>query len=84
MKNNAKLTAVVQEKLGVTKTVAESMIEAVLTSVKDIADTTGKLTIQEYGSFSFKDSAAKVGRNPKTGAPVNIPARRTFIFKAAK
>lgn len=84
MKNNAKLTAVVQEKLGLTKSLAEAHIEAVLTSIKSLANVEGKLTIQEYGTFSFKDSAAKVARNPKTGAPVNVPARRTFIFKASK
>lgn len=84
MKNNAKLTAVVQERTGLTKALAEMYVETVLTSIKNIADIEGKLTIQEFGSFSFKDSVARVGRNPQNGQPVNIPAKRTFIFKASK
>jgi nucleoid DNA-binding protein len=84
MKNNAKLTAVIAERTGVTKSEAEAQIANVLIAIKHIADIEGKLTIQEFGTFSFKDSAARVARNPQTGAPINVPAKRTFVFKAAK
>jgi DNA-binding protein HU-beta len=67
MKNNAKLTAAVQAVTGQTKTQAEESIQAVLSSVKNLAVADGKLVIQDYGTFSNVARAARQGRNPKTG-----------------
>ena len=84
MKQNAKLTAAVQSQLGCSKAEAERAVTAVLGSVKSISSSEGKLTIQEFGTFSYKTRAARVGRNPQTGNPVNIPAKEVFAFKASK
>lgn len=84
MKQNAKLTAAVQAELGCTKAEAEKAVTAVLGSVKAISSSEGKLTIQEFGTFSMKDKAARVARNPMTGQPVNVPAKTVFAFKPSK
>ena len=84
MKQNAKLTAAVQSQLGCSKAEAERAVIAVLGSVKSISSSEGKLTIQEFGTFSMKDKAARVARNPMTGASVNVPAKTVFTFKASK
>jgi DNA-binding protein HU-beta len=84
MKQNAKLTAAVQASLGCTKTEAETAIKSVLESTKSIAQSEGKLTIQEFGTFSMKEKAARVARNPMTGEKVNVPAKTVFQFKASK
>lgn len=84
MKQNAKLTTAVQSLLGCTKAEAERAVAAVLVSVKSISSSEGKLTIQEFGTFSMKDKAARVARNPMTGASVNVPAKTVFTFKASK
>ena len=83
MKQNAKLTAAVQSKLGCSKAEAERTVAAVLGSVKSLA-TDSRLTIQEFGTFSMKDKAARVARNPMTGASINVPAKTVFTFKASK
>ena len=83
MKQNAKLTAAVQSQLGCSKAEAERAVTAVLGNVKALA-TDSRLTIQEFGTFSYKTRAARVGRNPQTGNPVNIPAKEVFAFKASK
>ena len=83
MKQNAKLTTAVQSQLGCTKAEAERAVTAVLGNVKALA-TDSRLTIQEFGTFSYKTRAARVGRNPQTGNPVNIPAKEVFAFKASK
>ena len=84
MKQNAKLTAAVQSQLGCSKAEAERAVTAVLGRVKSISSSEGKLTIQEFGTFSMKDKAARVARNPMTGASVNVPAKTVFTFKASK
>ena len=43
-----------------------------------------KVVIPGIGAFKVKDCAARVGRNPKTGEPVNIPAKKKVTFKADK
>jgi DNA-binding protein HU-beta len=37
-----------------------------------------------FGSFNVKDRAARTGRNPQTGAPIQIAAARVPSFKAGK
>jgi DNA-binding protein HU-beta len=43
-----------------------------------------KVTISGFGVFSVGHRAARTGRNPRTGASVNIPASKVPRFKAAK
>ena len=42
-----------------------------------------RLRIPGFGTFSVIQRKARVGRNPKTGASINIPAKRTIKFKPA-
>jgi DNA-binding protein HU-beta len=42
-----------------------------------------KLTYPGLGTFSVRAVAAKVGRNPKTGASIQIPAKNKLAFKAS-
>ena len=84
MKQNSKLTKAVKEVTGKSTSEAEVMVEAVLSSIKNLAKEDGKLTIQGYGTFSVVQKPARVARNPMTGAPVNVPAKEAFTFKASK
>lgn len=43
----------------------------------------GRLSIPGFGTFTIKDRAARMGRNPRTGDPVSIPARRVVGFRVA-
>jgi len=43
-----------------------------------------QVSIAGIGNFSVKDRAARIGRNPKTGASIQIGASRTPVFKAGK
>lgn len=84
MKQNTLLTKAVQEATGQTKAEAEKNIEAVLTSVKSLAEQNGKLTIQSYGTFAVKHKPAGTARNPRTGESVAVPAKDVFTFKGSK
>jgi len=43
-----------------------------------------KIEIRGLGSFTIRERKARVARNPKTGAVVEIPARKTPFFKTGK
>jgi len=60
----------------VVNTIFDSMIEA----LKD----GDRIEIRGFGSFQVKVREAREGRNPKTGEPVHISAKRTPFFKVGK
>lgn len=63
-------------------------VEAVLTSLADVVTSTLKegeeVTLPGLGNLSVTDRAARAGRNPKTGEPIQIAARKAPHFSAAK
>ncbi len=42
------------------------------------------IEIRGFGSFRIRQRGARTGRNPKTGAPVHVPAKRVCYFKPGK
>jgi DNA-binding protein HU-beta len=63
-------------------------VEAVLDAQADVVTGAIKagdeVTLPGLGKFSVKDKAAKTGRNPKTGEPIQIAAKRAPAFAAVK
>jgi len=44
----------------------------------------GRVELRGFGAFSTREREARVGRNPRTGDQVNVPAKRVPYFKAGK
>lgn len=44
----------------------------------------GEIRITGFGTFKTRNRAARTGKNPKTGMPVQIPAARVLAFTAGK
>jgi hypothetical protein len=42
------------------------------------------VTVSGFGSFHVREKKRRVGRNPQTGRPMEIPARRVLTFRAAQ
>ena len=63
---------------------AEDLLNALTTTVLDTVRAGGELLITDLGKFSTSQRAAKTGRNPKTGEPIQIAAKRAPKFSAAK
>ncbi|WP_407059080.1 HU family DNA-binding protein [Ralstonia syzygii subsp. celebesensis] len=68
----------------VTKVQAESMLNALTTTILDTVRAGNELTITDLGKFGSVERAAKTGRNPKTGEAIAIAAKRAPKFSAAK
>ncbi len=67
-----------------TKKDAERLVEIVFESVIDTLNQGEKIELRGFGSFRVRERGARRGRNPKTGDPVDIPAKRVPYFKPGK
>lgn len=82
--NKADLANAVHEKLGGTKVQAEEVVELIIENITGTLKRGGEVSIAGLGIFSTKTRAARVARNPRTGASVNVPAMKVPKFRAAK
>ncbi|MCX6784227.1 MAG: HU family DNA-binding protein [candidate division WWE3 bacterium] len=78
------LVAKMAEKAGLTKADASRAMEAVVDTISAALKKGEKVTITGFGTFEIRQRAARMGRNPQTGAPLHIAASKTPAFKAGK
>ena len=82
--NKNELIAAVAEKAGLAKTEAGSAVEAVFDTISAELKKGGDIRLIGFGNFSVSRREASKGRNPSTGAEVDIPARNVPKFSAGK
>jgi integration host factor subunit beta len=80
----AELVEDVAEAAELTKKDAERLVEIVFESIIETLNQGEKIELRGFGSFRVRERGARRGRNPKTGDPVNIPAKRVPYFKPGK
>ena len=78
------LTNNIAKALNTTQSEVEDYISTVLDCIKHGIVKDGRVTIRGFGCFITRDKAQRDGRNPKTGEPAVITARRVVRFKASK
>jgi len=74
----------VAENADLSKKEAEVLVEAFLECLADALKSGESVKLRGFGSFRFRERNPRLGRNPKTGAPVEIPAKRITYFKPGK
>jgi integration host factor subunit beta len=67
-----------------TRKESEVIVEAIFDSVVRSLRTGDKIEIRGFGSFRTRERQARIGRNPKTGDRVEVPAKRIPYFKPSK
>lgn len=82
--NKGELIDQVADKASVTKKQADAVITAALESIVEAVSEGDKVTLVGFGSFERRERKAREGRNPKTGAKMEIPATRVPAFSAGK
>jgi DNA-binding protein HU-beta len=82
--NKNELVAAVAEKTGLAKTEAGSAVEAVFDTISAELKAGGDVRLIGFGNFTVSRREASKGRNPMTGAEVDIPARNVPKFAAGK
>ncbi|AMK10882.1 HU family DNA-binding protein [Pseudodesulfovibrio indicus] len=75
------LIAKVAQVSDLTKAHAERVVEAILGTIKEGLSGGDKVTLRGFGTFKVEQRAARVGRNPKIGTEITIPAKNVVKFK---
>lgn len=82
--NKTELIAAVAAKAEISKKDAEKAVAAALDTITDVLKSGGKVQIIGFGTFETRKREARVGKNPQTGATVQIPAANVPVFKSGK
>lgn len=80
----AELITQTAQKSGLTKKKAEAVINAVMESVAATLHNGDRVTLVGFGTFAVARRAERVGRNPKTGQAMKIPAHKVPVFRPGK
>ena len=82
--NKGELIDAVAGSAGLSRADATKAVDAVLDSVTGALQSGGSVSLVGFGTFSVKSRAARTGRNPRTGEPIQIAASKVPGFKAGK
>ncbi len=82
MSNRSKFASLIAEKLKTTKKEGNELLEAVTEVLKDHLAVEGEAVFPGLGRLKVQTRAARKGHNPKTGAPIDIPEKQVYKFKA--
>ena len=75
------LSEAVFREVGLSRNESSDLVETVLQSMSDALVDGESVKISSFGTFSVRDKAARIGRNPKTGEEVPIHPRRVLTFR---
>lgn len=78
------LVSMVADKAGLTKADSQRALDAVVSAIAKCLAKGEKVTWTGFGTYEVRHRAARMGRNPQTGAPLHIAASKTPAFKAGK
>jgi integration host factor beta subunit len=80
----ADLVDVVAQQKNLPRQQVEITVDALIEAVAEGLAKGERIDLRGFGAFAVRESAARTGRNPQTGAPIQIEARRVPTFKAGK
>lgn len=67
-----------------TKKDSETVVDTVFLTIKDAIHRGEKVELRGFGSFRLRKRQPRTGRNPRTGAKVDVPPKRVPYFKPGK
>lgn len=62
----------------------ERVVNTVFDTITETLASGGRVELRGFGSFSVREREARMGRNPRTGEPVPVSAKRVPFFKTGK
>jgi len=82
--NKQELIEIVAGNVDLSKAAAGRAVDSVLDAITEALSKGDQVTLVGFGTFLVRDRAARTGRNPKTGEPIQIAAAKNPAFKAGK
>ncbi len=80
----ADLTEAVYREIGLSRTESAQLVESVIENIIEALLRGETVKLAGFGTFSLRDKAERMGRNPKTGKSVPITSRRVLAFKPSQ
>ncbi|PIP01577.1 MAG: integration host factor subunit beta [Zetaproteobacteria bacterium CG12_big_fil_rev_8_21_14_0_65_54_13] len=75
---------IAEQQEGITRREAEVVVNTIFSVIGDALATGDHVELRGFGSFTTKARQARIGRNPKTGEAVSVPAKAVPHFKPGK
>jgi len=82
--NNSDLAQRISESHGLSKADARKLVDDVFAAITEAAAGGAEVSLNGFGKFKVKESAAREGRNPGTGEAIQIAASKKLAFTPAK
>jgi DNA-binding protein HU-beta len=82
--NNSDLADSIAAAHDITKADARKLVDSVFSAIASAAAKGDEVSLNGFGKFKVKSSPAREGRNPSTGATIQISASKKLTFAAAK
>lgn len=82
--NKMELVDAIASKAGVSKAQAKRALDAMVEEITAALSKKESVSLTGFGTFVVSRRAARTGRNPRTGATLNIPAMNVPRFRAGK
>lgn len=82
--NKTELISIVSENAGLSRKDTERMMSAAIDAITSALVKGEKVQLSGFGTFEAKDRKARIGRNPHTKQPIEIPATRIPAFSPSK
>ena len=80
--NKGELVRAVASAAGTTRVTVEEVIDSLVGEIESAIYRGDRVTLPGFGTFERRDRAARIGRNPRTGATIQIQATRVPAFRA--
>ena len=82
--NEAELIKQVASQTGLAKRTSGKAVDAAVSAISDCLAKGEKVTLVGFGTFGVRQRKARTGRNPQTGATIQIPAKKVPKFTSGK
>lgn len=82
--NKSELVEALANGSGITKAAASRVLDTFIHTVTKVLRSGDQVVLPGFGSFSTRNRSARTGRNPQTGATIQIKAARVAAFRAGK
>ena len=80
----SELVRILAEDFELPRRQVNDLVEGLLEKITEVLKSGDKVALTPFGQFRIRDRAARIARNPQTGEPVNVPAKRVLKFTAGR
>ena len=80
----SELVQILKDRVELSRAQTEKVVDIFFEAITDTLSRGDRVEIRGFGSFSVNSYTSYVGRNPKTGAQINVPPKKLPFFKVGK